>query len=157
MTDLVPTEDIERIVGVARHSIEHWGRAVSAEQTVYILHSKACLARGGDLCGCPYSEALDKGIEMARWNGYVDMAVPLWVSAGTGRLLPLMANPRVGTDEDGTLDDFLATDVQMIHFEALDDSQWYATVKLANGELWQLNFGAINTRARGYARAEQVS
>ena len=66
-------------------------------------------------------------------------------------------NPRVGIDEDGqTLDDFMATDVAMVHFEAIDDSAWYATVKLASGEVWQLNFGAHNHRARGYARAERV-
>src|SRR6516225_10738811 len=59
LTDLVPAKDIERIVGVARHPIEHWGRAVSTEQTVYILHSKECLDKGGELRDCPYSEALD--------------------------------------------------------------------------------------------------
>lgn len=89
MTDLVPAKDIERIVGVARHPIEHWGRAVSTEQTVYILHSKECLDKGGELRDCPYSIALGLGIAMGRWAGYEDRPVPLWVSAATGRLVPL--------------------------------------------------------------------
>lgn len=65
-------------------------------------------------------------------------------------------SPRVSLDEDGTLDDFAATGVETVHFEALDDAQWYATVVLANGEVWQLDFGAHNPRAKGYARAERV-
>ena len=66
-------------------------------------------------------------------------------------------NPRIGLDDDGqTLDDFMATDVAMVHFEAIDDSAWYATIQLASGEIWHLDFGAQNRRARGYARAEQV-
>jgi hypothetical protein len=65
--------------------------------------------------------------------------------------------PRVGLDDDGTLDDFMAQDVKMVHFEALDQSQWYLTVELASGEVWQLKFGACNDRAKGYAFAEQVS
>lgn len=65
-------------------------------------------------------------------------------------------NPRVSLDEDGTLDDFAAADVKLVHFEALDDAQWYATVVLANGEMWQLDFGARNPQAKGYARAERV-
>lgn len=65
-------------------------------------------------------------------------------------------NPRVNLDEDGTLDDFAAEDVKLVHFEALDDTRWYATITLASGEMWQLNFGARDPRARGYARAEQV-
>ena len=38
MSDLVNPADIERIVGVQRHPKRHYARAVSAEQTVYILH-----------------------------------------------------------------------------------------------------------------------
>ncbi len=51
-------------------------------------------------------------------------------------------NPRVNLDEDaGTLDDFCATDVKLVHFEAIDDSNWYATIELSDGQVWQLNFG----------------
>lgn len=69
----------------------------------------------------------------------------------------LETNPRVGLDEDGTLDDFCATDVVGVHFEAIDDARWYATIELRTGETWQLNFGAHNPRSRGYARAERVA
>lgn len=69
----------------------------------------------------------------------------------------LQTNPRVAFDEDGaTLNDFAATAVEGIHFEAIDDARWYATILLKNGETWQLDFGARNPRARGYARAERV-
>jgi hypothetical protein len=43
MTFLVPPENIEEIVGVSRHHDQHWGRAVSAQRRVYILHSQECL------------------------------------------------------------------------------------------------------------------
>lgn len=69
----------------------------------------------------------------------------------------LESNPRVGLDEDGTLDDFCATDVVGVHFEAIDDARWYATIELRTGETWQLNFGAHNPHSRGYARAERVA
>ena len=68
-----------------------------------------------------------------------------------------MTNPRISLDSDGTLDDFMANDVKMVHFEALDESRWYATVELTDGQVWQLNFGAQNPRSYGYARAEAVS
>jgi hypothetical protein len=69
----------------------------------------------------------------------------------------MTATPRVSLDDDGTLDDFMARDVAMVHFEALDQSQWYLTVKLTDGTLWQLHFGAKNSRAAGYAWAEQIT
>ena len=68
MTDLVPAPDIERIVGVDRHATDHWGRAVSAEQRVYILHSQECLEDPTwGLQDCLFSLALDQGIELADW------------------------------------------------------------------------------------------
>lgn len=88
MTNLVPRAEIEQIVGVVRHATEHVGRAVSVEQTVYILHSQECLDRDIDLRDCPFSLALDKGISGARWSGFQDEPVELWVSAATGRLVP---------------------------------------------------------------------
>jgi hypothetical protein len=51
VTDIVPAEDIERIVGVERHPSIHFANAVSAEQRVYILHTAECLASTGD-CRC---------------------------------------------------------------------------------------------------------
>lgn len=77
MTDLVPATDIERIVGAQRHATLHLGRAVSDEQTVYILHSQQCLDSGIDLRACEYSLALDNGIEPDDWDGREDLAVVL--------------------------------------------------------------------------------
>lgn len=67
MTKRVPSDQIERIVGAARHDWKHYARAVSAEQTVYVLHSRACLDSGIDLRDCEFSRALDRGINPARW------------------------------------------------------------------------------------------
>lgn len=60
MTNFVPADQIERIVGARRHATHHLGRAVSAEQAVYILHSVACKDSGLDLRECPFSLALDR-------------------------------------------------------------------------------------------------
>lgn len=84
MVDLVPAEDIERIVGVQRHPTEHWANAVSADQVVYILHSRSCLAMHPDLRDCPWSLAMDAGIDLDEWTE----DVPLLVNVRAGRLLP---------------------------------------------------------------------
>lgn len=67
MTDLVPAEVIERRVGARRHHTLHLGRAVSAEQKVYILHSVECRESSPDLRTCKFSLALDRGIDLSRW------------------------------------------------------------------------------------------
>ena len=64
MSNLVPPSEIEGIVGAHRHAVSHFGRAVSSEQTVYILHSRECVDSGVDLRDCPFSVALDKGIDL---------------------------------------------------------------------------------------------
>jgi hypothetical protein len=87
MTGLVPPEGIERIVGIARHRDLHYGRAVSCEQTVYILHPKSCLASGIDLRDCDFSAALDRGIDLGAWSGYEDSPVQLIVLPN-GELVP---------------------------------------------------------------------
>lgn len=68
MSDLVPSDQIEGIVGTSRRPTEHWGRAVSATQTVYVLHSQECLDTGWDVRDCPYSRALDAGIDPSEWT-----------------------------------------------------------------------------------------
>lgn len=88
MSDLVPAEDIERIVGVARHPTEHYARAVSAEQRVYILHSQNCKNSGRDLRTCGFSVALDSGIEVAAWKGHEDNAVRVTITRSQ-RLVPV--------------------------------------------------------------------
>ena len=88
MSDLVPTEDIERIVGASRRQKMHIGRAVSSEQTVYILHSKECLHSGIDLRDCVFQVALNRGIDMDLWSGHEDCPVELAI-LGAGDLAPL--------------------------------------------------------------------
>lgn len=84
MSDLVDSTEIEAIVGVPRDPVQHYARAVSAEQTVYILHSHACLASGVDLRDCIFSAALDRGIDVERWAQ--DAAVRVHIEGG--RLVP---------------------------------------------------------------------
>lgn len=89
MSELVPAETIEQTVGAQRHAVQHLARAVSAEQTVYVLHSHACNDSGIDLRECPYSTALDKGINPGDWRGgYKDR--PVVVAIIGGRLFPLI-------------------------------------------------------------------
>lgn len=88
MSDLVPAEDIERIVGVKRHRSVHYGRAVSDEQTVYILHSGVCKETRLDLRDCPFSIALDQGINIDVWQRFEDIPVELVIITG-GALAPL--------------------------------------------------------------------
>ena len=93
MPELVDPDDIERIVGVQRHPTRHYARAVSAEQTVYILHSAECRARYDDLRYCPWSVALDRGIDEYDWSDREDMAV--LVRVREGRLIPDRGEGRV--------------------------------------------------------------
>lgn len=77
MTELVDPDKIETIVGAKRHPIRHLGRAVSAEETVYILHSGLCKAEGKDLRECSYSRLLDRGIDLTIWADWQDRPVVL--------------------------------------------------------------------------------
>lgn len=87
VSELVPAEDIETIVGQERHKVCHYGRAVSAEETLYILHSHDCKDSGTDLRECEYSIALDRGLIPLAWQGFEDEAVVLYIELG--RLFPL--------------------------------------------------------------------
>jgi hypothetical protein len=87
VSDIVPAEDIVRIVGVPRHRSLHVARAVSREQRVYILHSEECLYSRLDLRLCPFSVALDEGIDLDEWRE----DVPLTVDIVQDRLVPLPA------------------------------------------------------------------
>ena len=91
MSDLVPTDRIEAIVGVSRHPSEHWGRAVSVEQRVYILHSATCRNSGINLRNCAYSIALDNGIDLSGWIGRED--TPVQLSIDDGWLVPAELGP----------------------------------------------------------------
>lgn len=67
MTEHVPADQIEAIVGARRHLIDHYGRAVSDEETFYILHSAECLAVFDDLTDCPFSVGLDDAFDIEEW------------------------------------------------------------------------------------------
>lgn len=75
---------IEAIVGVKRHPTAHYGRAVSAESRVYILHSELCCDARADLRTCPFSLSLDRGIHGVRdlWEGHEDKPVRLRFAFG---------------------------------------------------------------------------
>lgn len=93
MSDLVPADEIESIVGVKRHPRLHFGRAVSAEKRVYILHSQECLDSGIDLRECEYSIALDRGIddEPGIWFAWVHhQDRPVRLTVWRGRLRPFL-------------------------------------------------------------------
>lgn len=84
MSRLEPADRIEAIVGANRDPEQHIARAVSAEQRVYILHSQACSSSGRDLRLCPYSLALDEGIDPDAWTE----DEPVVVAIDHGRLVP---------------------------------------------------------------------
>ncbi|WP_309080299.1 hypothetical protein [Zhihengliuella sp.] len=84
MSDHVPAHEIESIVRMPRSPEAHFARAVSAEQRVYILHSRECLATHADLRDCPHSLALDQGIDPEAWPE----DVPVRVAVVDGRLAP---------------------------------------------------------------------
>ena len=88
MSDLVPADDIEQIVGADRHPLRHLGRADSEAETVYILHSGRCKASRVDLRECTYSRLLDLGIERETWAGWEDKPVVLGIGHGP-RLIPM--------------------------------------------------------------------
>lgn len=89
MTDLVPADYIEQIVGARRHPTNHLGRAVSSESRFYILHSQECRDSGIDLRDCPYSQALDLGLNETRWSYSADQPVRLAITGG-GDLAPVV-------------------------------------------------------------------
>ncbi|WP_032377444.1 hypothetical protein [Rhodococcoides fascians] len=80
MSEIVPADDIEKIVGAPRARNLHLGRAVSEDQRVYILHSQKCIDSGRDVRECPFSVAMDNGIDVDYWwLGCEDIAVVLGV------------------------------------------------------------------------------
>lgn len=93
MSDLVPAEEIEQIVGTRRHRTRHFARAVSDEQRVYILHSARCKDSGRDLRECLFSVALDNGIRGGDWSGHEDQPIRVTIDAEQ-RLIPVVADMR---------------------------------------------------------------
>ena len=89
MTNLVPTDQIEAIVGARRHADRHIARADTAEQMVYILHSHECRDSGIDLRDCEFSIALDAGINPPQWRTAEAEDIPVYVEVLRGRLVPV--------------------------------------------------------------------
>ena len=87
MSTIVSPSSIEKIVGVKRHGQEHYGRADSASETMYVLHSQRCLDSGIDLRECCFSVAMDSGIEPQVWDDLQDRPIILGVEHGC--LVPL--------------------------------------------------------------------
>lgn len=75
MTGRVPADQIEGLVGAARHPVRHIARAVSAEQTVYLMHPDDCREGRADLTTCPHSIALYAGIRAPEWDRHEDRPV----------------------------------------------------------------------------------
>lgn len=91
MSRLESARSIEAKVGAKRHATEHLGRAVSATERVYILHSTSCVASGIDLRDCEYSDALDLGIDLAIWAPFQDVPVVLGIDPANNDLVPVRA------------------------------------------------------------------
>lgn len=89
MTELVNPDMIERIVGHERHDHLHIARMVEAEQKLYVLHSRECKNSTPDLRQCPFSLALDKGLDPDIWDGITEHEInALAISVKTGQLYP---------------------------------------------------------------------
>lgn len=89
MSVIVPAATIGGIVGADRRDSDHIGRAVSDEARVYILHSSQCVAEYDDLRDCPFSQALDRGVDGGVWEHFEDVPVLLAISADWGDLEPV--------------------------------------------------------------------
>lgn len=97
MSQLVDPTEIEAIVGAPRHPTLHLGKAVTSEQTLYVLHSQECLDSGIDLRECEYSIALDLGIDrvpglskdrpVPGWDKRSDVPVVLGIMSSLGGVL----------------------------------------------------------------------
>ena len=63
-------------------------------------------------------------------------------------------NPRIGLNDDESLDEFVATGVT-VHFERMGDAQFWMSVTFPDGRWWDINCGAVNQRAKGYSILEE--
>lgn len=88
MSRIESAEKIEGIVGAKRHETIHLARAISDEDRVYILHSRQCTLAYSDLRQCPYSVALDEGIDIGLWEDRQDRPVEIRIDEEYGDLVP---------------------------------------------------------------------
>lgn len=122
MTERVPSEDIEQIVGAKREPHLHLARANSLERVVHILHSVLCVQTHEDLRDCLYSRALDRGIDERAWEDHQDAPVVVGITPAAGmRLYPVRAvlERTVPTSTKGTRSDAIV----------LDEAPQFATLK----------------------------
>lgn len=89
ITTLVDVNDIENIVGYRRHPEFHIARAISEEEHIYVLHSKDCHKANDDPTTCPFSVAVDAGIDTDLWQYYYDAPVRVYVDPQDGKLWPV--------------------------------------------------------------------
>ncbi len=97
MSERVPADQIESIVGARRHKREHIVRGVLDEDRVYILHSEECRERYADLRDCPWSRALDQGV------AWLPPDEPVIVRVRNGELVvhgPVPPNYLIGDRDD---------------------------------------------------------
>lgn len=67
MTNLIPPDEVEQLVGAKRHPTKHIGRADHEERMIYILHSQECVDTNLDLRECKFSVALDRRVDGDCW------------------------------------------------------------------------------------------
>lgn len=65
-----------------------------------------------------------------------------------------MTDVRIKENDDGSLDEFVARDVD-VHFEAMEHNQWWIGITLSGGETVHINCGAVNPGAKGFATLER--
>jgi hypothetical protein len=103
---------IEQKLGMKRDLVEHLAIAVSAEQRVYILHSQQCVDSHPDLRKCPFSIALDLGIDEDAWCLSEDRPVLLSICPDNDDLLPNDLPESADSDAE-SLDDCASCDAPL--------------------------------------------
>lgn len=90
MSELVDPTQVATIFGIERHETDHYGHAITDTEEVFILHSAECRATTPDLRDCPYSVALDRGIEHPLpWTGWRRVLdTPIRLEIAHGYLMP---------------------------------------------------------------------
>lgn len=98
MSKKVDPSAIEKIVGAPRNRKAHFGKLMSDEDRMYIMHSHECVRDNEDLRQCKFSLAMDRNMPEAIWNKYADKTVLLGVMEGA--LVPLIELNEEGRVKD---------------------------------------------------------
>ncbi|MCJ1709266.1 hypothetical protein [Microbacterium sp. VKM Ac-2923] len=91
MSEVQDSDVVEAVVGTERREDEHVGRAVTAEERMYVLHSRRCIESGIDVRACAFSASLDRGIDLNVWRDHMDAPVVLGIGDALGDLEPRSA------------------------------------------------------------------